>query len=115
MSTQTHIDDTIILLDAPAIRGLRFRHFRGEADLPGMVEVTHAATAADGTEYTVVLEDLAKEYSNLRNSNPQHDMVMVEVDGVLVGYNRVEWWEELDGSRIYSHYGFIKPELRGKG
>ena len=115
MSTQTQIDDTIIMPGAPQIPGLLFRHYRGEADLPGMAAVTNAATDVDGTEYTVTVEDLGKEFSNLRNSDPQHDIVIVEVNGELVGYNRVEWWEELDGSRIYFHYGFVKPEWRGKG
>jgi len=112
---QTQINESIILPDAPAIPGLLFRHYRGEADLPGMVEVINSVSAADGTERAAVLEDMAKAYANLRNSDPLRDMVMVEADGELVGYNRVEWWEELDGTHIYMHMGFIKPEWRGKG
>ena len=80
-----------------------------------MVEVINAAADADGTEYTTVLEDMAKEYSNLRNCDPQRDLLMVEANGELVGYIRVEWWEELDRSRIYFHFGFLKPDWRGKG
>ncbi len=115
MATQTEIGDTILIQDAPDIPGLRFRHFRGEADLPGMIAVLNASAASDGSERADTLENLAKTYSNLKNCDPQQDMVMVEVDGEMVGYSRTMWWVELDGSRIYQNFGFLKPELRGKG
>jgi mycothiol synthase len=115
MPVQTQIDDTIAIPGAPDILGLRFRHYRGEADLPGIVEVFNASAEADGTERTGTLEDLAKVYSNLKNSDPQRDMVITEINGDLVGYSRVTWWVELDGGRIYEHFGFLKPEWRGKG
>jgi mycothiol synthase len=115
MSVQTQIDDIVAIPGAPGITGLTFRRYRGEADLPGMVEVFNASAQADSIERTSTLEDLAKVYSNLKNSDPQRDMVITEINGVLVGYSRVTWGVELDGTRIYEHFGFLKPEWRGKG
>ncbi len=115
MSVQAQIDDTIAVPGAPDIQGLRFRHYRGELDLPGMVEVFNASIQADGTERTTTVEDLAKVYSNPKNSDTQRDMVITEIEGELVGYSRVTWRVELDGARIYEHFGFLAPKWRGKG
>ncbi|MEO8287544.1 MAG: GNAT family N-acetyltransferase [Chloroflexota bacterium] len=115
MSANTQIENSIELPDAPAIPGIRFRRYRGEVDLPAMLEVVIAGTEMDGTERSDTLEDMTKNYSNLKNCDPYRDMLLVEVNGELVGYNRVLWEVELDGTRIYLHFGFLKPEWRGKG
>jgi GNAT superfamily N-acetyltransferase len=115
MLANTTIDDSITLQDAPAIEGLRFRHFHGEADYPAMIEVLEASRSADGLDEISTVENLARAYSDLRNCDPQQDMVMVEVDGRLVGYNRVDWYKELDGTHIYNNFGFLMPDWRGKG
>jgi ribosomal protein S18 acetylase RimI-like enzyme len=119
MQAQSQVDDTMIIPNAPDVPGMRFRRYRGEADLPGMVEVFNASAEADGTERYATLEDLAKVYSNLKNSEPDRDMIITEVTGAngseIVGYSRVTWQVELDGTRIYEHFGFLKPEWRGKG
>src|SRR5262245_38806672 len=115
MTASTTIDDSIVLQNAPAIEGLRFRRFRGEADYPAMVEVLETSRAADGIDDIATVENLARAYASLRNCDPQQDMVMVEVDGRLIGYNRVDWYNELDGTHIYNNFGFLVPEWRGKG
>ena len=43
-------DATIDVIDGPAIPGLAFRHFRGDADLPGIVGLIHSPTT-DGDDY----------------------------------------------------------------
>ena len=58
---------------------------------------------------------MARRMSNLKNSDPYLDIVIVEVDGKMVGHKQVEWATELDGTYIYDHYGFLLPEWRGKG
>lgn len=107
--------DTIQLPAAPDIQGLSFRHFRGESDFPKMIEVSTGSKLADGIEEVDTLENLKLVYSKLKNSDPYKDMVMTEVGGKLVGYNRALWWEELDGTRIYGFVSFLLPEWRGKG
>ena len=115
MTANIAIDDSMVIQDAPAIEGLRFRHFRGEEDFPRMVEVVRAARAADGIDEVSTVENLTRYYSNLKNCDPYQDMVMVEIEGKLIAYNRISWYKELDGTHLYDHFGNVVPEWRGKG
>jgi mycothiol synthase len=99
----------------PPIAGLRFRHFRGEEDLPGMLRVYGAAHEADGIEEVTTLEQLRLNYENLVNCDPDRDITMAEVDGDLVAYARVFWQDLVDGGRSYEAFGFVHPEWRRRG
>jgi mycothiol synthase len=109
------MDDTIQIPGAPDLPGLRFRRFRGDPDFPLMIDVLERAKTADGVEEVDTLENLRRNYSNLKNCDPYRDMVMVEGNGELIGYTRVTWWSELNGTHIYLHFGQLVPEWRGKG
>jgi mycothiol synthase len=115
MSTPTQTEELIEVPGAPDIPGLRFRKWRGEADIPAMVKVLNVVDPYDGSDRVSTVEALWRNYSNLRNSDAANDLVMVEVDGELIGYKRVTWWQELDGTRIYQHFGFLLPAWRGQG
>src|SRR5438045_9780122 len=115
MTSYTSIDDSVAVQGAPAIEGLTFRRFRGDSDFPNMLEVLDSARLADQVDQVSNVEDIARSYANMKNCDPYKDMVMVEVDGQLVGYNRMSWWKELGGTYIYGHYGFLVPEWRNKG
>ncbi len=110
MNTQS-----VILPEAPALPGLTFRRFRGESDYPAMLAVLHSSKAPDQLEHGDTLEDVVHNYSHLINCNPYEDLIMVEMEGRLIGYNRVFWVQEQNGPYIYSHLGFLFPEWRGKG
>src|SRR6478735_10237829 len=109
MSTETLVEDTIEIPGAPAIPGLRFRRYRGLEEIPAMANVARASRLADGVEEVDTDENMKQDYTNLKNCDPDKDIVIVEVNGEVVGYKRVTWWEELDGTRIYGHFGFLKP------
>ncbi len=115
MSLDTQTDELVEVPGAPDIPGLRFRRFRGVEDIPEMVRVLNVVDPYDGNERVATEESLSSAYSNLRNSDAANDMVMVEMDDELIGYKRVTWWQELDGTRVYQHFGFLLPEWRGKG
>ena len=53
------------LPDAPAIRGLRIRHYR-EGDLPAVVEVQHAGRRADGVDWLPSLEGMGETIIGLQ-------------------------------------------------
>jgi ribosomal protein S18 acetylase RimI-like enzyme len=112
---QTQADDRVELPDAPDIPGLTFRRFRGESDYPKMVTVVEGSKVEDKIEDVDTVESIARGYSNLKNSDPYRDMLFAEVDGQVIGYNRVMWWEEVGKGRVYSHFGFLLPEWRHKG
>lgn len=103
------------LAEPPPIPGLALRAFRGEEDFPAMRAVKLAAEAADGVDQPVTLEDFAHVYRHLDNCDPATDMVMAEIDGEMVAYGRVYWWEEYTGARRYQPFCFVVPGERGRG
>jgi ribosomal protein S18 acetylase RimI-like enzyme len=105
----------IALPDAPAVPGLRFRHFRGDEDFAGMLRVYTAVHDHDGLEEVTTLEQLKLNYATLVNCDPARDMVMAEADGDLVAYARVFWNELVDGGRSYENFGFVHPAWRRRG
>lgn len=105
----------IILVDAPQIARLSFRGFRGESDFPKMVAVIQGSKEVDKIERVDTVEDVARNYSHLVNSNPYEDMLFAEIDGEVIAYQRVLWREEMNGPRIYQHFGFLLPAWRRRG
>ena len=110
MNASTLISDLVTLPDAPAIPGLTFRHFRGPEDYPHMLAVINGSKAADGIERSDTLEAMINNYAHLERCDPYRDMVMAEVDGRMVAYNRVFWDQQEDGARTYTVFGFLIPE-----
>jgi mycothiol synthase len=115
MTTQQRIHEFIQLPDAPLIPGLTFRTFRGDSDLPLMLELIHASKAEDGVERSTTLEEISNNYHHLENCDPTRDMLLAEVDGRLVAYNRVFWQKQGDGTSLYIPFGFLLPEWRRQG
>jgi mycothiol synthase len=110
----TEASDSVRLPDAPAIPGLRIRRYRGEADLPGIVAVQHAARRADGVDWLPSLEDTRNEFAHLINEVPERDMLIAEVDGEQVGFARASWALR-DGGYVYHTTGEIHPSVRRRG
>jgi mycothiol synthase len=101
---------------APEIPGLAFRHFRGDRDYPGMLEVNVGSKTADGLEHDLhTLESITHAYGTTPNHDPSKDALVAEVGGKMVAFTRVFWERELDGTTNFWHYGFVLPEWRGKG
>jgi mycothiol synthase len=107
--------DFIQIVDAPAIAGLAFRHFRGPEDYPKMVAVIAASAEADKIERVDTVEEVANGYSHLVNCDPYQDMLFAEVNDEVIGYSRGFWRQEENGPRIYGSIGFLAPAWRHKG
>ncbi|MDQ3928592.1 MAG: GNAT family N-acetyltransferase, partial [Chloroflexota bacterium] len=109
-------ETAIPVQDAPAIEGLTFRHFRGDEDFPAILAVNHASKVADKLDHDLhTLETIKHAYSATPYHDPRTDMILAEVNGELVGFSRVFWAPQLDGTRVYWHFGFVVPEWRGQG
>lgn len=108
--------ENIFVENAPAIPGLSFRHFRGDEDYPSIFEVNNGSKVADRLDHDLhTLETIRHAYGTTRDHDPRKDMLIAEVGGKMVAYNRIFLERELDGSRIYWHFGFVLPDWRGKG
>lgn len=100
---------------APAIPGLVFRPFRGEADYPLMVAILDACNAADRLEYINTVAEVAWVFAHLTNCDPKRDMLFAEVHGQAVAFSRVWWVQESTGERLYNSLGFVHPDWRHHG
>lgn len=115
MAASTAPAQPLSLPEAPAIPGLSFRRFRGPSDFPHMVAVREGSKATDKIERVDTVESLAASYAHLTNCDPYQDMLFAEVDGQVIGYSRVTWWQESNGPRVYLHFGVLLPAWRRKG
>jgi mycothiol synthase len=100
---------------APALPGLIFRQFQGESDYPSIAVTLSASVQADGIRESVSVESVANTYQHLTNCDPARDMIIAEVDGAMVAYGRAWWYEQADGTFVYSHIGHVRDEWRRKG
>ena len=113
--------DAIELPDAPEIRGLRFRHFRGGRDFHHMATITRISAEVDDTERADTPEELEKYYAHLTNCDLYTDMIFAEVDPgeagepEVIGYSRGAWRMEATGERRYMFFGRLLPRWRRKG
>ena len=106
----------ITIPGAPSIPGLSFRAFRGEVDLPIILDLINACKIVDQDERADTLSDVQRNYSHLVNCDPYQDMLFAEINGQPVGYCRLYWYQvSSDNSRIYTGAGFLHPAYRNQG
>jgi GNAT superfamily N-acetyltransferase len=99
----------------PELAGVGVRIFRGTDDYPHFVRIINAWARGEGDERVETLEGIASGYETLERCDPARDLLVVEVDGVAVGYSRVWWDQEVDGPRLYKHACFLDPGSGGRG
>ena len=107
--------DEIEVPDRPDVPGLRFRRYRGPADLPGMAAANQVGLDEAGSLEVISNEDMARSYAHLVNCDPERDILIVERDGTIAGYARVEWRDQFDGSRGFTSMCPLRPEDRRLG
>ncbi|HOT90869.1 MAG TPA: GNAT family N-acetyltransferase [Anaerolineae bacterium] len=115
MNTHLKTTNEITIFNAPAINGLVFRGFRGPEDYPAMVAVIEGSKKADQLERAITVEDIARDYNHLINSDPYRDMLFVEMHGEVIGYSRVYWFKLDDGTYTYGHFANLLPAWRKLG
>lgn len=108
------MDDVIEVPGAPDIPRLRFRHYRGPADLPGIVSIVTAAHRADDVDYFPTVDELANELAHSLNEDPARDLIVAEHDGRIVAYARSSWAPR-DGEYTYQTDGEVDPSIRRHG
>ncbi len=115
MTTIPNAQSLVTVPGAPAIAGLAFRRFRGEADYPLMVAILDACNAADRLDFINTVDEIAWVFAHLTNCDPERDMLFAEVDSATIAFSRVWWVVEGTGERLYKSLGFVHPDWRRKG
>ncbi len=100
---------------APDWTGLTFRHFQGKPDYQNILDMINASKRADQIDRSDTLEDVARNYEHLNNSDPYQDMIFAEVDGRTVAYGRGEWFVDEKGRWLGFHFVYSDPDWRRKG
>ena len=112
MTTDTTAD--IVVPDAPAIPGLRFRHLRDSADYAPLAILLADSHLADGVEWVPDPASLQVEYENMADFDPRRQLILAEVDGRLVASGR-HLREKRDDTLVYITQGSVHPDFRRRG
>ena len=100
----------------PTTSGIGFRHFGGEVDFVGMVDVLNASSKADGVDRWDTVEGMTNSYRHLVNCDLDTDLLIAERDDDIVGYERVTWWiEDATADRVLLFVYWVKPDARLDG
>jgi mycothiol synthase len=106
---------TILLADAPAIPGLRFRGIRRPADDAAIAELVNAAMAATGIPHRLSLAQITSWLDHPSNLDLEADLLFAEVNGSVVAYTEGGWEQDNDGGRNYAVWGQVHPDWQRRG
>jgi mycothiol synthase len=101
----------------PSLPGVTFRQGRGREDAASYVALLEACQEIDGIDpystmdHVSTIEEMAEHLASL---DPQN-MLVASVQEQMIGFVRVNWWEEEDGTWLFLHLGRVLPEWRGRG
>lgn len=108
------IDQRILLPDAPAIPGLRFRMFDPASDYEAYVAVLTAANVADDLEWIPTVESMRHQHEHLDEFDPRRDILLAEIDGSVVAAAETDV-RTRDGEAVHQVDGFVVPAWRRRG
>jgi ribosomal protein S18 acetylase RimI-like enzyme len=110
--TSTHTPGLEVELpDAPRIPGLRFRHFRDESDWVGLAALHKAVSLADDDDEIPTPESLRISTESLPGFSVPRDLLIVEVDGEIVG-DATSGSSIRDGYAVHYIHGNVHPDWR---
>jgi mycothiol synthase len=114
-------NDSLQLEHHPQVPGLTFRHFRDEQDFAALVAVIEACQEFDQVDPLSseaglpTLDELTQSFAEADNMDLHTDMLLASIDGTVVGFQWVRWWEQADGTMVYYHRGRVVPRWRNQG
>jgi ribosomal protein S18 acetylase RimI-like enzyme len=100
---------------APPGSGATFRRWHGIEDVEGMAAANARLRDHIGVLEPIDVAAMIHRYTHLVNSDPAVDCILVERDGAIRGYARVEWHDLVDGDRIYDSTLVLEPSAWGLG
>ena len=101
----------------PILRDITFRLGQGAQDAASYVAVLEACQDVDAIDLFSTLESIptVEEMVEYLAHLASDKMLVAMVEGQMVGFVRLGWWEEEDGTWLYLHVGCVVPEWRGHG
>ena len=113
------MNDTIATSERRAgLPGLTLRPYRGETDIPVIVEIINRQLEADGVPFREDVGHLNAMYSKPSDKfDPARDATIAEIDGVPVAYSDRSWVDTTLEPRMreYRMDGAVLPVWRRKG
>jgi ribosomal protein S18 acetylase RimI-like enzyme len=96
---------------------ITFRNFQGEADLPLLIRVRESCVEEDQIDISSTLESIPtinelKESFLKDNCDPYKDVLVIVHEEKVIGYARVCWWIENDGTAVFLHVEYLVPKFR---
>ncbi len=101
--------------DMPDVRGLRFRGYRGEDDLPFFHNIHLKENVVLDFDMLQTLDEFKLSYKHLVNCDPFKDILVAELDWSVIGYSRVYWSRKQQSGYNYNHFVVLDPDWYGKG
>ena len=95
--------------------GVVFRHLAGSVDFPAMTAVVQATRDSAGRLWPATESWLASSLERYGTSDAERDLIVVEHEGRIVGYARVWWRDQTDGSRVVTSQCVLDPAARRRG
>lgn len=96
---------------------VNFRRYQGTVDLSLMISVRTQCVSKDEIDLSSTLESIptVKQLHDLLiddHCDPANDVLIVEYENIVVGYARVCWWLENDGTALFLHNEYLVPKFR---
>lgn len=79
---------------------------------PKELSETSIATATTPGSHTKAAEIVE---ASAKWEEPSKNQILVVLDGSVVGYSTIRWWQERDDTWLYLHRGYLLPAHRGRG
>ena len=102
-------------IDLSGFDGLVARDFARGDDHAAIARLLNRRFEEQGIEEIVTTEGVEINYRNLSNCDTDLDMVMIDHDGVLVGYTRTDWWQVIGAERKYAVFARTDPSYFDTG
>jgi GNAT superfamily N-acetyltransferase len=80
-----------------------------------MAAANQATRDAAGIQGRIDIDMMRSQYSHLVNSDPGQDIVILEAAGEVVGYARVDWNDQTDGTRELGLVALTRAGWTGRG
>lgn len=106
---------TIMLSDAPAIPGLRFRGLHRPADDAEIARLVNAGMAAANIPHRLMQAQVTTWLDHPSNLDLAADLLFAEVNGSVVAYTEGGWEQDNDGGRNYAVWGQVHPDWQRRG